>query len=82
LTVGFSFLDDFSFFFTQSSLLSNSFLSSLSALFVSFSGGNSLDSGVWIKLVQMLVVGQWVSLLRVVENVVTFLISNGSLDFI
>lgn len=57
-------------------------MSSLSAFFVGLSCGFSLNSGVWIQLVQLSGVAQWVSLLAGVENIVCFLASDGSLDFV
>jgi hypothetical protein len=57
-------------------------LSSLSAFFIGLLGSFSLKSGVWIQLIQMLAVAQWVSLLDVVENFVSLLASDCSLDLI
>ena len=82
LAVSLSFSDDLSLISSQSSLLSDSLLSSLSAFFICLLGSFSLKSGVWIQLIQMLAVAQWVSLLDVVENFVSLLASDGSLDLI
>ena len=82
LAVGLSLSDHLSLISSQSSLLSNSLLSSLSAFLIGLSGSFSLKSGVWIQLIQMLAVGQWVSLLDVVGNSVSLLASDGSLNLI
>lgn len=57
-------------------------MSSLSSFFVGLSGSFSLKSGVGVELIQLLAVGQRISLLDGVSSLVSLLSSDGSLDFV